>query len=152
MTGKYHQACRTPKLLMYCNENFARHITGLTSYSGAYLRHTSSGVSGFLLTDAVVTVITVSLLSYKDSLNWRKVTDSTRNKRFIRVAVRQQFCNISCKCSTGQIFSFMPCIVTASVVQWSEFLATDTEVPGSIPGATRFSEQQWVWNGVHSAS
>jgi len=31
-------------------------------------------------------------------------------------------------------------ILTASVVQWSEFLATDTEVPGSIPGATRFSE------------
>ena len=28
------------------------------------------------------------------------------------------------------------CICT----QWSEFLATDTEVPGSIPGATRFSE------------
>jgi hypothetical protein len=25
------------------------------------------------------------------------------------------------------------------------------EVPGSIPGATRFSEQQSVWNGVHSA-
>jgi hypothetical protein len=24
--------------------------------------------------------------------------------------------------------------------------------PGSIPGATRFSEKQWVWNGVHSAS
>jgi len=23
---------------------------------------------------------------------------------------------------------------------WSEFLATDTEVPGSIPGATRFTE------------
>ena len=42
--------------------------------------------------------------------------------------------------------------VTASVVQWSEFLATYTEVSGSIPGATRFSEQQWVWNGVHSAS
>ena len=29
---------------------------------------------------------------------------------------------------------------TASVVYWSEFLATDTEVSGSIPGATRFSE------------
>jgi hypothetical protein len=29
---------------------------------------------------------------------------------------------------------------TASVVYWSEFMATDTEVPGSIPGATRFSE------------
>jgi hypothetical protein len=30
-------------------------------------------------------------------------------------------------------------------------LATDPEVPGSIPGATRFPEFQWVWNGVHSA-
>ena len=29
---------------------------------------------------------------------------------------------------------------TASVVYWSEFLATDTEVSGSIPGTTRFSE------------
>ena len=29
---------------------------------------------------------------------------------------------------------------TASMVYWSEFLATDTEVPGSIPGAIRFSE------------
>jgi hypothetical protein len=37
--------------------------------------------------------------------------------------------------------------LTASVVQWSEFLATHPEVPGSIPGATRFSEKQWVWNG-----
>jgi hypothetical protein len=32
---------------------------------------------------------------------------------------------------------------TASVVLWSEFLATDPEVPGSIPGATRFSEKWW---------
>jgi hypothetical protein len=31
-------------------------------------------------------------------------------------------------------------------------LATDPEVLGSIPGASRFSERQWVWNGVHSAS
>jgi hypothetical protein len=29
-------------------------------------------------------------------------------------------------------------LLTAYVVQWSEFLATDPEVPGSIPGATRF--------------
>jgi hypothetical protein len=33
----------------------------------------------------------------------------------------------------------------------SEILAANPEVPGSIPGATRFLEQQWVWNGVHSA-
>jgi hypothetical protein len=38
------------------------------------------------------------------------------------------------------------------VVKSSEFLATDPEVPGSISGASRFSEKQWVWNGVHSAS
>jgi hypothetical protein len=31
-------------------------------------------------------------------------------------------------------------------------LATDPVVPDSIPGATRFSEKWWVWNGVHSAS
>jgi hypothetical protein len=30
-------------------------------------------------------------------------------------------------------------------------LATDPEVPPSIPGITTFSEQQWVWNWVHSA-
>jgi hypothetical protein len=30
---------------------------------------------------------------------------------------------------------------TASEIYWSEFLATDIEVPGSIPGATRFSEK-----------
>jgi hypothetical protein len=38
--------------------------------------------------------------------------------------------------------------------QWSyglEFLATDTEVPGSISGATRFSEKKWVWNVIHSS-
>jgi len=28
----------------------------------------------------------------------------------------------------------------AVISKWSEFLATDTEVPGSVPGATRFSE------------
>jgi hypothetical protein len=31
-------------------------------------------------------------------------------------------------------------------------LAADPEVPGSIPGATRFSDKYRVWNGVHSAS
>jgi hypothetical protein len=34
----------------------------------------------------------------------------------------------------------------------SEFLATDPEVPGSIPGPTRFSEKLGVWNVVQSAS
>jgi hypothetical protein len=37
------------------------------------------------------------------------------------------------------------------VVYWSEFLAADPEVPGSIPDDARFSEKQWVSNGVHSA-
>jgi hypothetical protein len=32
----------------------------------------------------------------------------------------------------------------------SGFLAAKPEAPCSIPGATRFSEYQCVWNGVHS--
>jgi hypothetical protein len=36
--------------------------------------------------------------------------------------------------------------MTASVVYWSQFLATDSEVSGLIPGASRFSEKQRVWN------
>jgi hypothetical protein len=32
------------------------------------------------------------------------------------------------------------------VIQCLEFLAADPGVPGSIPGATRFSELQWVRN------
>jgi hypothetical protein len=37
---------------------------------------------------------------------------------------------------------------------WSsgQLLATDPKVASSIADATRFSEKQWVWNGVHSAS
>ena len=35
---------------------------------------------------------------------------------------------------------FMYPDMTASVVYWSEFLGTDTEVSGSISGSTRFSE------------
>jgi hypothetical protein len=30
--------------------------------------------------------------------------------------------------------------LTASVVYWPEFMAANPEVPGSIPGTTRFSE------------
>jgi hypothetical protein len=37
--------------------------------------------------------------------------------------------------------------IIRSVILWSEFLSTDPEVPGSIPGAIRFSEKQWDWNG-----
>jgi hypothetical protein len=46
---------------------------------------------------------------------------------------------------------FSQCNVTGPHL-WSreEFLAANPEVPGSIPDAARFSEQQRVWNGVHS--
>jgi hypothetical protein len=47
---------------------------------------------------------------------------------------------------------FIKMLMRVSVVQWSEFLATDPAVPGSVPGVSRFSEKQRVWNGVHSAS
>jgi hypothetical protein len=38
------------------------------------------------------------------------------------------------------LFLSLALISTASVVQWSDFLAADPEVPGSIRGAARFSE------------
>jgi hypothetical protein len=45
------------------------------------------------------------------------------------------------------------------IINGSEFMETASVVPGyrsrglgSIPGATRLSETQWVWNVVHSAS
>jgi hypothetical protein len=41
--------------------------------------------------------------------------------------------------------------MTESVVLWSELLAAEPEFPDPIPGATKFSESQWVWNGVYSA-
>jgi hypothetical protein len=44
-----------------------------------------------------------------------------------------------------------PAILQTIYTRTSEFLATDQEVPGSIPGPTRFSEKQGFWNGVHSA-
>jgi hypothetical protein len=40
----------------------------------------------------------------------------------------------------------------ASVVWWTELLAAGPEVLSSIPAATIFSAEKWVWNGVHSAS
>jgi hypothetical protein len=40
---------------------------------------------------------------------------------------------------------------TTFVVQWLEFLAANPEAQDSISGATTFSEQQRIWNGVNSA-
>jgi hypothetical protein len=49
------------------------------------------------------------------------------------------------------ISSLFSTYFTPSVTIKADRLAANPEVPGSIPGATRFSELQWVWNGVHSA-
>jgi hypothetical protein len=35
---------------------------------------------------------------------------------------------------------------------WDRLCGLMVRGPGSIPDATRFSEKQWVWNWVHSAS
>jgi hypothetical protein len=65
----------------------------------------------------------------------------------------------------SRIFNVIICFLQFHQIQtywwWEErpcrnssykILATGPEVPGSIPGATRFSEKKWVWNGVNSAS
>jgi hypothetical protein len=38
------------------------------------------------------------------------------------------------------------------MIYWSKFLSRHPEVPGSIPGVTRFSDKYWIWNMVLSAS
>jgi hypothetical protein len=50
------------------------------------------------------------------------------------------------------ILTYKPIRCISFVGYLTKFLATDPEVLGSIPGASRFSERQWVWNGVHSAT
>jgi hypothetical protein len=62
------------------------------------------------------------------------------------IAEVQKLSNL--KCNTPQpelvgryIFFCISFNGTTSVVQWSEFLATDSEVPGSIPSPTTFSEK-----------
>jgi hypothetical protein len=40
-------------------------------------------------------------------------------------------------------------VVLLSDLVVKEFLATDPEVPGLFPVATRFSEKSWVWNVIH---
>jgi hypothetical protein len=64
--------------------------------------------------------------------------------------------NSQCQGSIYKVlYSFMnggEYIETVSVVSWSEYLSTDSDIPGSIPGATRYSQKEWVCNGVHSAS
>jgi hypothetical protein len=41
-------------------------------------------------------------------------------------------------------FNTMNMHVTACVVEWPGLMATDPEVPGSIPNALCFSDKQWV--------
>jgi hypothetical protein len=53
--------------------------------------------------------------------------------------------------SSIRLFFFLLISVTRFLIL-AEFLATDPEVPGSIPGPTTFSEKKGVWNGLHSAS
>jgi hypothetical protein len=62
--------------------------------------------------------------------------------------ILEQYCNYDTTTST-QILSYSLVILslirftlgTESIVEWSEFLATNPEVLGSISGTTRFSEK-----------
>jgi hypothetical protein len=47
------------------------------------------------------------------------------------------------------VFIYVPYRICDLVVRVPDYRSRG---PGSIPGATRFSEKWWVWNGGHSAS
>jgi hypothetical protein len=63
---------------------------------------------------------------------------------------------LACFCVVWSVLLYFSCLRLIDLFcvgppLWSEFLATDPEVPGSILDTSRFSKQR-VWNGVHSAS
>jgi hypothetical protein len=62
-------------------------------------------------------------------LTFRQICPNNVEEKEIRII------HINCIVFLGNICR------TASVVSWLEFLATDPEVLGSIPGATRFSDK-----------
>ena len=59
-------------------------------------------------------------------------------KRLRLLAGRPPLLHLSLLCNYFILVHFS--FLIYCLLKWSEFLATDTEVPGSIPGATRFSE------------
>jgi hypothetical protein len=50
---------------------------------------------------------------------------------------RNRYCALTCSVSIS--FSYALLFLTASVIQWSDFLAANPEAPSSIPGTTKFS-------------
>jgi hypothetical protein len=65
------------------------------------------------------------------------------NKAYVHilVCVHEPAWNLMCYSYIVYFVNYIYLYCTASVVLWPEFLAIDPEVPGSIPGATRFSEK-----------
>jgi hypothetical protein len=57
---------------------------------------------------------------------------------------------IRCVCVVRELVEFTCFYRVSQSDEVPELIAP--EVPGSIPGAARFSEKQRLWNGVHSAS
>jgi hypothetical protein len=54
-------------------------------------------------------------------------------------------------CSYGFKYEISGVVNVALNCKIQSVLVANPEVLGSIPGATRFFEWPWVWNGVHSA-
>jgi hypothetical protein len=70
--------------------------------------------------------------------------------RFLRFKNIQFCCRLCCKISL--VFGNHPPLCDCLCGLVPIVLGYKSRDPCSIHGATRFSEKQWVWNGVHSAS
>jgi hypothetical protein len=69
------------------------------------------------------------------------ILNVTLNVREATVATKHRYL-----CTVVHILTAMLCGLAVRVPGYR------SRGPGSIPGLTKFSENQWVWNGVHSAS
>jgi hypothetical protein len=83
-------------------------------------------------------------------LNCLPIVSSLVSRQLVLLHLAWKIYVPSCISSQQIIYDYLPRAKCGTAT--AEFLATDPEVPVSIPGATRFSEKQWVWNGVPSAS
>jgi hypothetical protein len=86
-----------------------------------------------------------AMYSSEKSADFHRLNDviSQKIEFFLTTAVRTPESTVR-ELPSSTVFDLMKLKITrktASVVYWSEFLATDPEVPGSIPGTTRFSEK-----------
>jgi hypothetical protein len=104
--------------------------------------HASMKLHGLSCLTDIITVLSRDRYNKKYKHNEIQITSNWPWKLFIKLLGKpisvNQVLNIV---KDNGIDWWIKCHNSSQQSQWSEFLATNSEVPGSIPSATRFSEK-----------